>query len=229
MAGILTAAWGMPEGSPVVIASMSSLSTSTPVSDLTEAMLDTLFHSAHTVHSFSDEPVSVAAVREVYEAMRFAPTAMNSQPLRLAVVSSAAARERLVAHLRPGNQAKTLAAPLTVVTAYDPAFHNHMPRLAPEREGLREKLAPDADFRESKARFNGLLQVGYFILGLRATGLHVGPMTGFDAAGVDGEFFVESGWRSLVVMNIGHGPSREDGATRPRAPRLDFADAATVL
>lgn len=206
---------------------MSPVSTS--ASRESAAVLDALFHAARTVHHFSDAPVSVATVREVYDAVRWAPTAMNGQPLRLALVTSPNARERLVTHLRPGNQAKTLAAPMTIITAYDPNFHHHMPTLAPEREGLREKLDPDAGFRDRSARFNGLLQVGYFLLGLRAAGLHVGPMTGFDPAGVDREFFADSGWRSLVVMNLGHAPSTEPEAVRPRAARLDFNQIATEL
>lgn len=188
-----------------------------------------IFHDARTTNSFSPEPVDVSLVREVYEAVRWAPTAMNGQPLRLAVVESPAARERLVAHLSEGNRAKTLAAPLTVVAACDPAFHEHLELLAPHRTGAREKMAGDPAFRESFARTNGLIQLGYLILGLRAAGLAVGPMTGLDAAGVDAELFADSGWRTLAVLNVGHGASDEPGAVRPRAGRLDFETAAVVL
>ncbi|WP_324649638.1 malonic semialdehyde reductase [Georgenia sp. H159] len=188
-----------------------------------------IFHDAHTTHTFVDEPVDAAVVREVYEAVRWAPTAMNAQPLRLAVVRSGDARERLVAHMSEGNRAKTLAAPLTVVAAYDPAFHEHLDVLAPHRAGAREKLDGDPEFRDSFARTNGLIQLGYFILGLRGAGLHVGPMTGMDAAGIDAELFATSGWRTMAVVNAGRAPAETEGAVRPRAGRLDFATAAVVL
>lgn len=188
-----------------------------------------LFTGAHTVRRFSPQPVSAEQIQEVYEAVRWAPTSMNSQPLRLALLSSADARQRLVAHLRPGNQTNVLAAPLTIVTAYDPDFHEYFDVLAPGRANRRQKLAGDEAFRHRSGHFSGLLQVGYFLLGLRAGGLQVGPMTGFDAAGVDAEFFSASGWRSLVVLNVGHAAAEEPEAMQPRAGRLEFTDASVVL
>src|SRR5690625_72813 len=200
----------------------------------TDVLQDTIslrkiFHDAHTTHRFVDEPVDVATVREVYETIRWAPTAMNSQPLRLAVVESREARERLVALMAEGNQAKTLAAPLTVIAAADPAFHTHLEHLAPHRAGARESLEGQPEFREDFARMNGLIQLGYLIVGLRAAGLAVGPMTGMDTAAVDGEFFAASGWRTLAVLNVGRAPADEPGAVHPRAGRLDFDTAAVVL
>lgn len=188
-----------------------------------------LFHDARTTHLFVDEPVDPAVVREVYEAVRWAPTAMNGQPLRLAVVESPEARERLVAHMSEGNKAKTRTAPLTVVAAYDPDFHEHLEVLAPHRVGAREKMAGDPEFRHTFGRTNGLIQLGYLILGLRAVGLAVGPMTGLDAAGLDADLFAESGWRTLAVLNVGHAASDAPGAVHPRAGRLDFDTAAVVL
>lgn len=188
-----------------------------------------VFHDAHTTNTFVDEPVDPQVVREVYEAVRWAPTAMNAQPLRLAVVESQEARARLVAHMSRGNQAKTLAAPLSIIAAYDPAFHEHLDVLAPHRVGGRAKLDADPEFRDFFARTNGHIQLGYLILGLRAAGLAVGPMNGMDAAAVDAEFFAASGWRTMAVVNVGHAASADEGAVRPRAGRLDFETAAVVL
>ena len=197
--------------------------------DLLQQLPRHVFHDAHTTNTFVDEPVDPQVVREVYEAIRWAPTAMNGQPLRLAVIESGPARKRLVAHLSEGNKAKTLAAPLSIIAAYDPAFHEHLELLAPHRVGAREKLAGQAEFRSTFARTNGLIQLGYLILGLRSSGLSVGPMSGMDADAVDAEFFSESGWRTMAVVNVGHAPSADDGAVRPRAGRLDFETAAVVL
>ncbi|UNX54313.1 malonic semialdehyde reductase [Georgenia sp. TF02-10] len=190
--------------------------------------LDLLFAGAHTTHAFVPDPVDPALVREAYEHLRWAPTAMNIQPLRLTVVTPAA-RPRLLPHMSEGNRAKTAAAPLAVVAAVDPAFHEHLPHLAPFRAGARDGLAGQPEQREQMARTNGLIQLGYLILALRGLGLAVGPMTGLDPAGVDAEFHAENGWRTLAVLNVGHAADPEaPAAVRPRGGRLEFDQAAQV-
>lgn len=193
---------------------------------------DALFSGAHTTHTFLSEPVDVATVQQVYEDLRWAPTAMNIQPLRLTVLAGESARESVVEHLGEANRVKTRAAPLTVVAAFDPAWHEHMETLAPFRAGMRESFGDPgkAEARLELGRFNGLIQLGYLILGLRAHGLQAGPMTGLDAAGVDSAVHAETGWKTLAVINVGHAPDPGDPqAQRPRAGRLDFDQAAQVL
>jgi 3-hydroxypropanoate dehydrogenase len=186
---------------------------------------DLLFREARTANSFTEEPVAEDQLRAIYDLIKFAPTAMNAQPLRMLVVSSPEARARLVDHMADGNKAKTASAPAVVVLAADVDFHHELPRIFPHRPGLKDAFT-DETARERMARFNAGLQIGYFILGVRAAGLAAGPMTGFDAAGVDGEFFADGGRKSLVVVNIGH-PA--DGAWVDRLPRLDFEDVATIV
>lgn len=202
--------------------------TDAPV--LTEDQLALLFGGAHTTNTFTDQLVDPALIQRVYEDLRWAPTAMNNQPLRLTVVETAEARQRLVSHMAPGNQDKTQAAPLTLVVAFDPRWHEHMPHLAPHREGAREQFEDKAEMREGMGRTNALIQAGYLLLALRAHGLQVGPMAGLDAAGVDAEFHAETGWKTLVVVNVGHAPDPEDAdAQRPRSGRLEFEQASRVL
>ena len=152
---------------------------------------------------------------------------MYTLPLRLLVVRTPEAKQRLGAHMADFNRDKTLAAPVTIVAAADPSFHQHLGTLAPFREGIAEQLDPQTDLREGMARTNALIQIGYLIVGLRAAGLSVGPMTGFDAAGIDAEFFGESGWRTLVAINVGY--PADEGAHFPRQARLDFHQVAEVL
>jgi 3-hydroxypropanoate dehydrogenase len=189
---------------------------------------DLLFREARTVHAFEDEDVPDEKIQAAYDLVRWGPTAMNTVPLRLLVVRDPAARARLVEHMADGNKAKTLAAPLTIVAAADTNFHEHLPVLAPHMEGAKENLeAAGVETRTSMSRTSALIQVGYFIVGLRAAGLHVGPMGGFDAAGIDAEFFGDNGWKSLVVINVGT-PAGE-GATYPRQTRLTFEQASQTL
>lgn len=178
---------------------------------------DLLFRAARTANTFTDEPVSEEQLRAVYDLIKWAPTAMNQQPLRILEVRSPEARERLVAHMAPGNQPKVRTAPLTVVLFADIDFHEHLPEVFPHKPEAKDALADKEEQRERMARFNAGLQVGYFIIGVRAAGLAAGPMTGFDAAGVDAEFFPDGRHRALAVVNIGHpGPD----AWFDRLPRL---------
>jgi 3-hydroxypropanoate dehydrogenase len=179
---------------------------------------DLLFREARSANAFSAEPVIDEQVRAIYDLVKWAPTAMNGQPLRVTLVRSDEARERLLPLLAAGNRAKTESAPLTAILAADVDFHEHLPRLFPHLPGAKDYFA-DEIVRTDNARFNGALQVGYFVLGVRAAGLAAGPMTGFDAAGVDREFFPDGRKRSLVVVNIGNPAAN---AALPRSPRLEY-------
>lgn len=230
----VTHASGSGTDGSVVVTTMTTETTTPAPSDLDAlfeidaATADLLFREARTVNVFEDTAVPDEAVRAAYDLVRWGPTAMNTVPLRLLVVRDAAARARLAEHMADGNKAKTLAAPLTIVAAADPAFHEHLPRLAPHMEGARERFEAGGEAaRVGMARTSALIQVGYLVVGLRAAGLHVGPMGGFDAAGVDGEFFSENGWRSLVVINVGT-PAGE-GASYPRQTRLGFDEVSLTL
>ncbi|TDD42423.1 malonic semialdehyde reductase [Saccharopolyspora elongata] len=180
-----------------------------------------LFTQARTANSFADTPVTEAELREIWELARWAPTGANTQPLRVLYIGRGEARMRLVKHMDDGNKAKTEAAPAVAVLALDPRFHEHMSTLLPFKPELGDVLAANEELRTSTGQFNSALQAGYFILAVRALGLAAGPMGGFDAAGVDAEFFSEEQWRSILVVNIGH-PG--ENPWFDRLPRLDSAD-----
>lgn len=191
------------------------------------AALDVMFRDARSVNAFTNDEVDPSEVMAAYDVAKWGPTAMNISPLRLAVIPRGGARERLVAHLSEGNRDKTLAAPLVVVAAADPRFHERLGSLAPHRAGLAAGLEDKPEQRANMARTNALLQIGYLIPALRAQGLQVGPMGGFDAVGLDADLFAESGWNSLLVLNVGR--EAAPGGVHPRAPRLTAADAVAVL
>ena len=178
---------------------------------------DLLFREARTANTFSDEPVTEEQVAAIYDLVKYAPTSMNIQPLRILLVRSPEARERLVEHMSDGNKKKTGTAPLVAVLAYDPEFHEHLPTQFPHFQGA-QAIFKGQDHRFGTATLNASLQVGYFILGVRAAGLAAGPMTGFDAEAIDKEFFAETGYKTLVVVNIG---KPGENAWFPRNPRLE--------
>ncbi|MCW2782919.1 MAG: nitroreductase [Marmoricola sp.] len=185
----------------------------------TEAQ-DLLFREARTANTFTNEPVTDAEIASIYDLVKYAPTAMNTQPLRVLLIRSADARERLIKNMAEGNREKTATAPLVAVLAADTDFHDHLEKTFPHFPGARD-LFLDDDARVQQARFNATLQTGYFLVGIRAAGLAAGPMGGFDRDGVDAEFFAGTGLKSLLVVNIGH-PG--ENPWFDRLPRLDHDD-----
>ncbi|MEU7985320.1 malonic semialdehyde reductase [Streptosporangium canum] len=185
---------------------------------------DLLFRDARTANTFTDEPVSDEQMRAIYDLVKYAPTAMNQQPLRVLLVRGPEARERLVGLMSPGNQAKTAAAPLVAILAADLDFHEELPKVFPHFAGAKDLFADEAR-RTRSAMFNATLQVGYFILGVRAAGLAAGPMAGYDAAGIDKEFF-DGDHTVLAVVNIG---KPGENAWFDRLPRLAYDEVVTTV
>ncbi|NUT49260.1 MAG: malonic semialdehyde reductase [Saccharothrix sp.] len=186
---------------------------------------DLLFREARTANAFTDEPVTDDQLRAVHDLVKWGPTAMNSQPLRVLHVRGEEAKARLAPHMSEGNRAKTRAAPVTAILAADTDFHEHLERTFPHFPGAKAVFADDAP-RTEAAKTSALLQAGYFIIGVRAAGLAAGPMSGFDQEGVRREFFADTTLLPLVVVNIGH---PDHSGTHPRNPRLDFAETTTIL
>ena len=188
---------------------------------LDDAGRATLFTDARTANTFAATPVSDAELSEIWELAKWAPTSANTQPLRILYVRPGQGRDRLVQHMNDGNKAKTASAPAVAVLAVDTRFHEHIPTLLPFRPELRDVFEANEEMRTSSGIFNATLQAGYFILSIRAHGLAAGPMAGFDAPGIDADYFPDGRWRSILVVNIGHpGPDPWFG----RLPRLDHED-----
>jgi nitroreductase len=191
---------------------------------LDPAAQDLLFREARTAHAFTSEPVTEGQVRAVYDLVKYAPTAYNQSPLRIVLVRSDEARERLVQHMAEGNRPKTSAAPLVAILAADNEFHEELPALLPHFPRAKDVLFADRPVREESALLNATLQAAYFILGVRAAGLAAGPMTGFDFPGVQKEF-LDDDHTPLMVVNIGR-PGVN--AWYPRAPRLAYDEVVTT-
>ncbi|MFD8077518.1 malonic semialdehyde reductase [Streptomyces sp. NPDC059718] len=193
---------------------------------LDAAAQNLLFLDARTANAFTDEPVTDEQVQAVYDLVKYAPTAYNQQPLRVVLVRSPEARERLVGHMNEGNRAKTATAPLVAVLAADNEFHEELPAQFPSFPQAKEVLFAERPVREASAGFNAALQVGYFILGVRAAGLAAGPMTGYNADAIDKDFFPDGDHSVLAVVNIG---KPGENAWRERGPRLAYDEVVTTV
>jgi 3-hydroxypropanoate dehydrogenase len=185
-----------------------------------------LFTAARTANTFTDEPVSDEQLQAITELAKWPPTMANTNPLRILFVRSDEGRKRLEPLMSEGNRAKTVSAPAIAILAVDNDFHEKIPELLPFRPELRDAFAGDADNRAQLAKFNGGLQAGYFILAVRAAGLAAGPMLGFDAEGIDREFFADRPWKTILVVNVGK-PGADPWFDRlPRLAHEDYVEYA---
>jgi 3-hydroxypropanoate dehydrogenase len=200
---------------------------SVPARDLplSDTALDQLFTEARTRNAWSDRPVSDDLLRKLYDLTKFGPTAVNATPARFVFITSPEAKARLSPLMSEANRAKTLQAPVNVIIAQDLAFADTLPVLFPHAPGAKDWFADPAAARETAFR-NASLQGGYFLLAARALGLDVGPMSGFDAAGVKAEFFAGTTVEPNFIVNLGYGT---DENLFPRSPRLSFEEAASIL
>jgi len=197
---------------------------------LNDEALDTLFRKARTHNVWLDKPVSDDTLRQLYDLMRWGPTSANCQPARFLFLRTPEAKKRLLPALSPTNADKTMQAPVTAVIAHDLLFFENLPRLFPNNPAAREWFSNSPELADVTAFRNGTLQGGYFILAARSLGLDCGPMSGFDNAKVDAEFFAAGAPTSRVksnfLCNLGYGDAAK---LFPRHPRLEFDEACTLL
>jgi 3-hydroxypropanoate dehydrogenase len=192
---------------------------------ISDDALDTIFRTARTHNRWLDKPVSQALLMAVYDLMRWGPTTANTSPARIIFVVSKSGKERLRPHLSPGNTDKTMIAPATAIVAYDLDFAEHLPVLFPHEPDAKSWFK-DRVFADTAAFRNSSIQGGYFIIAARALGLDCGPMSGFDNAGVDREFFPGGRIKSNFLCNVGYG---DLSGVFPRNPRLSFDEACRIL
>ncbi len=183
-----------------------------------------LFTAARTQNGYLDKPVSDDTLRQLYELMKWGPTAANSAPARLVFVRSAAAKEALLGCVSPGNVNKVRQAPVTVIVGMDLAFHEQLPKLFPHVDARAWFAGQEAKILDSAFR-NSSLQGGYLILAARALGLDCGPMSGFDAAKMDAAFWAGTQVKTNFICTLGQGdPSK----VLVRNPRLSFDEACRL-
>ena len=206
---------------------------------LSNAALDQILRQARTYNTWLKRPIGDDLLRELYELMKWGPTSSNSSPGRFLFLRTQEAKERLRDALSPGNVEKTMTAPVTVIVAYDLRFYEKLPKLFPHNSSMREHFARNPQLVETTARRNSSLQGAYLMIAARALGLDCGPMSGFDNAVVDEEFFgagkcvdCEQEYfpaghvKSNFLCNLGYG---DRSKLFPRSPRLNFSEACTLM
>lgn len=199
--------------------------TNSTDTETTTAAIREIFSNQRTANSFTSEPVPAETLREIYEVVKFGPTAANSQPMRIVFLTNDDAKARLLPHMSDNNRAKTSQAPVVAIVAADADFNEHQPEVFPHAPESKNWFG-DVTARRDMSRFNTGIQLGYFISTIRAFGLAAGPQTGFNAAAIDAEFFAGTNTHVQAVVNIGH-PG--ENAWFDRLPRRRFEDVVTVL
>jgi 3-hydroxypropanoate dehydrogenase len=207
---------------------------------LDETALDTLFREARTYSKWLPRPVTDETLHDLYDLLKWAPTSANGAPARFAFLRTKDAKERLRPALAPLNVEKTMRAPVTVIVAYDMKFYERLPTLFPHSPGMVSLFQSSPELVASTAKRNSSLQGAYLIMAARALGLDCGPMSGFDQAKVDEEFFAagkpcfgceqeffpEGHVKSNFLCNLGYG---DPSMPFPRLPRLAFNEACSLL
>jgi 3-hydroxypropanoate dehydrogenase len=194
---------------------------------LSDDGLDVIFRNARTHNGWLPRPVEDDVLHQLYDLAKWGPTSANTAPLRLVFVKSPEAKERLKPALAPANVDKTMAAPVCAIVADDLKFYEHIPKLFPHYPQFADMFtAPgQEEFTKTHAFRNATLQGAYVIIAARALGLDTGPMSGFDNAKVDAEFFPHGRYRSNFLINLGYGdPSK----LHPRGPRLEFDEVCKI-
>ena len=167
--------------------------------------LDTIFRAARTHNKWQDKPVSPALLMAIYDLMRWGPTSANISPARIVFVVSKEAKERLKPHLDAGNRGQDDDR----AGHRDPRLRSRFRPLSAEAEsaqcGDAKTGSPIPSTPRRRHFATAALQGGYFIIAARALGLDCGPMSGFDNAGVDREFFAGTAIKSNFLCNVGYG------------------------
>jgi 3-hydroxypropanoate dehydrogenase len=187
--------------------------------------LDVLFREARTYEEYEQGEVTDTQLRALYELMKWGPTTANSQPQRILFLRSDAAKERLRPALSKNNAAKTLAAPVVAILAFDLKFYEHLGRMF-HNPAARSWYETTPEHIHTTSFRNATLQGGYFILAARALGLDCGPMSGFSNAKVDAEFFPDGQWKSNFICILGKGVK---SSAPPRDPRFAFNEVCKIL
>lgn len=185
-----------------------------------------LFTEARTHYGWQNKAVPEETIRTLYDLMKMGPTSMNQQPARLLLIRSQEAKDRLIPHLMEGNKAKVQAAPITVILAQDQKFYEKLPKTFPANPKAQDIFKDNTPLAEINAFRNGTLQGAYLMLAARAVGLDVGPMSGFDNAKVDAEFFNSTSLKSNFLINIGYADTSK---IFRRLPRLEFDEVCTFI
>jgi 3-hydroxypropanoate dehydrogenase len=187
--------------------------------------LDQIFLEARTHNKWQAKPIPEALLRRLVDLMKMGPTSANCSPVRILFIQSKPAKERLSPFMSEGNRAKTLAAPVTAIVGYDLEFYEHLPKLFPHNRDAVNWFKGKPHAEETAFR-NSSLQGAYFIIAARALGLDTGPMSGFDAAGVNKEFFPDGKIKVNFICNLGYG---EPEGIMSRSPRFAFEEFCTIL
>src|SRR5258705_6417330 len=195
-------------------------------SRLDDPALQQLFVSARSHNAWQKRDVPDAVLRELVDIVKMGPTTANSSPARFLFIKSQEAKERLRPHLSEGTRAKMTAASVTAIIGYDLKFYDQLPKLFPHEPEARSWFAGKDEHVRTTALRNSSLQGAYLILAARALGLDTGPMSGFDNAGVDREFFAETDVRSNFICSLGYG---DPAGLFPRSPRFSFDEMAKII
>lgn len=188
--------------------------------------LDQIFRTARSYNGWQDADINDVTLDAIYQTAAYGPTSANCSPARFVFLKSGAAKERLKPLLLPTNIDKVMASSVVAIIGYDLEFYEKIPQLFPHNPGARDWFAGNDALIAETAMRNGTLQGAYLMIAARALGYDCGPMSGFDRAGVDKEFFAGTSVQSNFICSLGVG---DPASIFERSPRLTFDEACEIL
>jgi 3-hydroxypropanoate dehydrogenase len=180
--------------------------------------LDQMFANAHTCYGYQDIPVTTEQLHAIWDQVKFGPTSFNCLPARIVWCVSDEAKEKLAGHAMEANAVRIRAAPVTAIIGMDLEFFTHLPTLFPPAD-VQGLFSSNEELTKTTAFRNSTLQGAYLIIAARALGLGVGPMSGFNNAGVDEAFFAGTNTKSNFIATLG---VPDESSILPRLFRPDF-------
>jgi 3-hydroxypropanoate dehydrogenase len=196
------------------------------ITELGDDGIDLVLRKARSHYGWQDKSVSDADLKQIVDIMITGPTSNNGHPVRILFARTTESKQRLVPALKGNNVQKVLTAPVCAIIAYDMKFYTRMPELFPHDPGKMQMFINDPVRCADDAFRNGTLQGAYFMIAARALGFDVGPISGFDNATVDKEFFAGTTIKSNFLCNVGYG---DEKSVWQKLPRPSFDSICTLI
>nr|WP_321467370.1 nitroreductase family protein [uncultured Desulfobulbus sp.] len=191
----------------------------------------------HSVRSYTDEPISETEILELLEAARQAPSSLNSQPWRFAVITDQATREWIATKEVSRKQTWLATAPAIIVCCADlegyvrdsqaAAFFYKENNLVDQEpmEGIEDYVAQE-ESNSMAARFGaGAMNVGIAVsfLMLRATEMGLGTcwVGMFDEEQLKTRLGLGAETRVVCLLAVGHA-NEEQVPPRNRKPLAEI-------
>ena len=175
----------------------------------------------YTAKAYRNEKISEAKIKELAEILRLAPSSVNSQPWKFAIIGDEALKADLAGHSFFNEQKIKKASHLVVFFAKDNVaeFEENFKQVAPQPildfyAGMKA-----GDEKNAKTWFQKqvYISLGFFLAACGVEGIDATPMEGIDTAYYTEKLQVE-GYKAVLAVAVGY-HSEADGNHPSKTPK----------